>query len=127
MQQRALSCAGLLVTSGRTIDEQCCLWLVDATGAYRVRAHAVGLGAKTVNERLRKIDFAALTCRQGALRLLDTIVEEPEEKESSEEKETTAWKLPVDARVEVAVVAACQRKMNRIRVDDLLSAEKEKA
>lgn len=101
------------------------MWLVDATGAYRVRAHAVGLGAKTINERLRRIDFSSLTRNQGALRLLETIVEEQKEEEisSRDKDQATPWKLPDNALAEVAVVASCERKMKRIRIDDLLSSE----
>jgi hypothetical protein len=124
-QQRALSCVGLLATGGRQEGDDCGLWLVDATGAYRVRAHAVGLGAKTINERLRRIDFSSLTRNQGALRLLETIVEEPKEEDASskEDKDSKPWKLPDNALAEVAVVAPCERKMKRIRIDDLLSSE----
>ena len=92
-----------------------------------MRAHAVGLGAKIVNERLKRIDFSVLTCQEGALRLLETIAQEPTEKEQSQEKEGTVWKLPDNARVEVAVAAPMQRRMNRIHVADLLSDAREKA
>jgi len=124
LQQRALSCVGLLATSGRKEDDACSLWLVDMTGAYRVRAHSVGLGAKIINERLRKMDFTTLTVDEGALRLLETLVEEPEENEDSKDKEAATWKLPENALVEVAVVSPGKQKMNRMRVDDLSSLVK---
>ena len=99
---------GLLSTYGGG-EGDCCLWLVDATGAYCVRAHAIGWGAKTINERLRRIDSSILTREQCALRLLQTIVEEPNEKEK------TAWNLPSNVYAEVAVVNSSQRKMSRLR------------
>jgi hypothetical protein len=88
---------------------------VDATGAYRVRAHAIGWGAKSVNERLQRIDSSLLSREQCALRLLETIVEEPDKKEK------TAWKLPGNAFAELAVVSSSQRKMSRLLKASLVS------
>ena len=105
---------GLLSTYGGGEGDGC-LWLVDATGAYCVRAHAIGWGAQTVNERLRRIDSSILTTEQCALRLLQTIVEEPDETDKS------AWKLPSNAYVEVAVVSSSQRKMSRLRKASFVS------
>lgn len=117
---------GLLATSGRNKDDACYLWLVDVTGSYRVRAHAVGLGAKIVNEKLRTIDFSSLDCQEGCKRLLEIMVEGSDDTKGGETKENTAtaaaWKLPDNARVEMAVVKPIQRKRNRIRVDSLLAA-----
>jgi hypothetical protein len=110
---------GLLSTYGGG-EGDCCLWLVDATGAYRVRAHAIGWGAKTINERLRRIDSSILTREQCVLRLLQTIVEEPDEKEK------TAWKFPSNAYAEVAVIASSQRKMSRLRKASFVSPSNEK-
>jgi hypothetical protein len=110
---------GLLSTCGGG-EREGCLWLVDATGAYRVRAHAIGWGAKTVNERLRRIDSSLLSKEQCALRLLETIVEEPDKKEK------TAWKLPSNAFAELAVVASPQRKMSRLLKASLVSPSNEK-
>ena len=126
LQQRALSCVGLLASSARNEDESCCLWLVDVTGSYRVRAHAVGLGAEVINKRLRTIDFSTLTRKDCALRLLETITEESSEIEKDEPKQNDSkqWRLPENTRVEVAVVAPCQPKMDRIRIADLLPSAK---
>ena len=53
------------------------MWLIDATGAYRVRAHALGGGlspngsqASTVNEQLSLTDFSGWTAQEGARELL---------------------------------------------------------
>lgn len=123
IQQRALSTVGLLASGGKTKGDECGLWLVDTTGAYRVCAHAVGLGAKAVNERLGKIDFLTMTSKECALRLLETIMEEPPlegTNKSSKDEEAKQWKLPENARVEVALVEPGKRKNKRIRVDELL-------
>jgi hypothetical protein len=123
---RALSCVGLLATSGRNIDDACCLWLVDATGSYRVRAHAVGLGAKIVNEQLRALDLASLTCSEACRQILEIMVngsgDIDETKQDLTEKEVTPWSLPHDARVELAFVKPRQQKMSRIRIDSLLTS-----
>ena len=62
-QVRTLGCASLLAS--------CCnnqLWLIDATGAYRVRAHALGNiheDGDNLNQKLCEYDFASLSCREG--------------------------------------------------------------
>ena len=75
-----MSCVGLLATTSD--KEVSCtggyLWLVDETGAYRTRAHAVGGGitkegrtiASLVNEQLCSVDFSDFTTQEGAKQLL---------------------------------------------------------
>ena len=76
--------------------------------SYRVRAHAVGLGAKIVNEQLRAMDLASLTCSEACRQILEIMVngsgDTDETKQDSPEKEDTPWRLPHDARVELAFV-----------------------
>ena len=101
---RELSCIGILATSG---DENSpgYLWLVDATGAYRIRAHAMGggtLGSAACNEVLRTSDFSQLSKEEGAKRLIQMLTTEQ------------SLNLPAEARVEVATVGASPvRKVER--------------
>jgi len=58
-QRRSLVCAGLLATAAggngeTTRASSAALWLVDGSGAYRVRAHALGRGSEAANAVLRK-------------------------------------------------------------------------
>jgi hypothetical protein len=79
---RPMSAVGLLASCGDDGDDSdtqehstSCggLWLVDATGAYRVRAHAVGGGASLsgqVNEFLRHRDWTQVDCNTVAKELI---------------------------------------------------------
>ncbi len=65
--RRALSCVGLLASPAR-------LWLVDATGAYAVRAHAVGNGSTLVNKLLRsKANWNELETADAFGELMDLV------------------------------------------------------
>ena len=71
--RRALSCVGLLASPTA-------LWLVDATGAYAVRAHALGNGSKLVNKLLRsKPDWKELGTADAFKELMDMISEEKDD------------------------------------------------
>ena len=82
--------------------------MIDATGAYRVRAHALGGGglsptggqASVVNEELSKIDFSALNKEQGTKELLKIL-----------SKKMVG--LPAETRVEIATVHAKPRRTMR--------------
>jgi 20S proteasome alpha/beta subunit len=81
------------------------LWLIDATGAYRVRAHAVGggVGASNVNQQLEEIDFSLLTKEEGVKRILNIL------------KETANDGGGANTRVEIATVSASpSRRMQRL-------------
>lgn len=66
---RSLSCAGLLLATAMGN----LLWLVDATGAYACRAHALGIGSNSFNRQLVACDFAGRTTRECAHMLLETV------------------------------------------------------
>lgn len=103
---RPLSCAALLASpdgangAGR-------LWLVDATGAYLVRAHCVGGGtidgtadlvSDLINAQLMETDFGSLSVDEGLRRLLALL--------SGGTKEVA---LRHGSRVELGAVDALQR------------------
>ena len=93
-QKRAFSCVGLLATCGEE-QQPGCLWLVDATGAYRCRAQAVGGGADAamkMNEQLAKEDFDTMTTKDGARKILNLLMDK------------NVTNLPEETRVEVAAV-----------------------
>jgi 20S proteasome alpha/beta subunit len=101
---RAMSCVGLLSVSGKT---EGFLWLVDATGSYRVRAHAVGNGAKIINKRLRKINFSSMKCQECIEQLMKIMMETSEDE--------SEWKIPTNSRVEMALVESSHRRMKQVR------------
>mmetsp|Transcript_15456 Transcript_15456/g.22796 ORF Transcript_15456/g.22796 Transcript_15456/m.22796 type:complete len:303 (+) Transcript_15456:57-965(+) len=103
---RSLSCVGIIASCGVSGS---CIWLIDATGFYRARAIAVGMGAKAVNERLCQIDFSGLTKEEGAQKLL-TLVTNDEDHDSP-----STWKLPSGSLVEAAVIGASEKHMKRLR------------
>jgi 20S proteasome alpha/beta subunit len=110
---RALSCVGLLASCSSSSGSICrgdggSLWLVDATGAYRVRAHAVGNGAKTINQRLTKVDMSSMSCEECREQLLKLLTTEGT-------KDEEGWKIPANARVELAFVDPVNRRMKRVR------------
>jgi hypothetical protein len=86
------------------------LWLIDATGAYRVQAHAVGGGSwsqdgavvSLVNAQLASMDFTSLSKEQGVKELLEILA-----------NHTVG--MSAAPRVEMATVGAKPRRiMNRI-------------
>jgi 20S proteasome alpha/beta subunit len=110
---RALSCVGLLASCGsssisRGSGDGGLLWLVDATGAYRVRAHAVGNGAKTMNQRLTKVDVSSMSCEECMVQLLKLLTAEAT-------KDEEGWKIPANSRVEMAFVDSVSRRMKRVQ------------
>lgn len=76
----------------------------------------MGLGASEVNKRLLMTDFSAMTTMDCARALLQALAEQ----EPAKDKEEAKWKLPIDAYVEAATVVRSQKKLNRLRLADLL-------
>ena len=127
---RSLSCVGLVATvSGQCRDETQnspggYLWLVDTTGAYRVRAHAIGIGAECINKQLMTTDFSKLTVEEGVQFLLDIVKKECASKTdierniniSQENVSKSDWNLPPRSIVEMAVVDSSRQKLRRIRL-----------
>ena len=128
---RELWAVGLVATVGGG-DEgvEGCLWLVDRTGAYPCRAHAVGCGADRINRRLIEVSdtkggkegarFEDLSVEEGARFLLDLITDEIRSSGNDDGGgggvEDEGWRAPPEgSRVEIAVVESGQRKMRRLR------------
>eukprot|EP00550_Attheya_septentrionalis_P000831 CAMPEP_0198290258 /NCGR_PEP_ID=MMETSP1449-20131203/8207_1 /TAXON_ID=420275 /ORGANISM="Attheya septentrionalis, Strain CCMP2084" /LENGTH=274 /DNA_ID=CAMNT_0043988747 /DNA_START=117 /DNA_END=941 /DNA_ORIENTATION=- len=105
---RALSSVGLLGSCGSGGSSY--LWLVDSTGAYRTRAHAIGKGASRLNERLVGIDFLKCSKEEGVQTLLDIVTDE-----FSLLKEDKANHPSHSHHVELAVVDPVQSTMKRLR------------
>jgi 20S proteasome alpha/beta subunit len=131
--RRPLSCLGLLASGTG-------LWMVDSTGAYRIRAHAVGAGSDQMNIQLRKRDWKNLDCNEAAIDLLQILFDEENEdndptatatehdndSSSSSETDDTKIKVPKESLVEIATVAIpeqnnVERKMKRLFVSELFS------
>lgn len=103
LRKHPWSCVGLLATcSPTTEDHSGCLWLVDATGAYRIRAHAIGGGglAGIVNHYLaqRPILSAEETLRE----ILDLLAQQ-----------TTL--LPSGTRAELAIIGPDSSKKVKLQ------------
>ncbi|KAL7488158.1 hypothetical protein ACHAW6_013750 [Cyclotella cf. meneghiniana] len=75
---RSLSTIGLLACGNNNNNNhgEGSIFLIDATGAYRVRAHAIGAGAFQLNRRMGYVDFRKMSCREGLRVLLRLIAEE---------------------------------------------------
>lgn len=77
MQMRALNCVALVASKDGT------LWLADPTGAYPVRAVALGGGSLPVNgslnDRLRQVEWKDLSAEDGMTRLLDVVATQMEQ------------------------------------------------
>ena len=69
-QVRGLSCVGIVTTPEGYLS------VVDATGAYRARAHALGHGSNIVNQRLLGIDFSNLTVDECTQKIMTIVKEE---------------------------------------------------
>jgi len=109
--RRTLSCAGLLATDGR-------LYAVDATGAYAVRAHALGKGSRDLHRTvLCRTDWSRLDRRAVQARLLRSLGllspddETSDEGGSDDDDEQTATTtttttnfLSKGSRIEMAIV-----------------------
>ncbi len=85
---RPLSCVGLLACGdgsssvvvqddGRSATGRGALYLIDSTGSYRVRAHAIGdaVRASKLHRRMMHVDFSTMDCHDGLRALLRLIAE----------------------------------------------------
>jgi 20S proteasome alpha/beta subunit len=97
-QYRSLSTVGLLAACG---PESGYLWLIDATGGYRVRAHAVGSLAGLVNERLQAVDWSQYDKEEVAKKLIEMMSELEE--------------VPSEARIELASISSDQSGNRRLQ------------
>ncbi len=128
---RSLSTIGLLACNSP--GRGSCLYLVDATGSYRVRAHAIGNGASTIHKRLVSVDFEDISCVDGLRTLLQIVAEEAglslsvkpkqiKDVSSStmdEDDNTGTWSIPRNPAVELAVLRNSEQRMRRIRLSSL--------
>jgi 20S proteasome alpha/beta subunit len=105
---RALSCVGMLASCGEA-KQPGYLWLVDATGVYRVRAHAVGGGplAATVNERLETMDVSSLNREEASQEIVEFL--------------SNLKELSAESRVEIATVG-CDESSGKRRMQRLFSS-----
>jgi hypothetical protein len=130
-QMRTLSCVGLLMTPGLT-GKPGCLWLVDATGIYPVRAHCIGGGlsllgkapelvSNQVNTQLGQTDFSTLDVKEGAKRLVGLLSGEVLDGEQEQgEKQKRESLLKAGTRLEVAIAESGKRRMKRLQLLTLL-------
>ena len=128
---RSLSTIGLLACNSP--GRGSCLYLVDATGSYRVRAHAIGNGASTIHKRLVSVDFEDISCIDGLRTLLQIVGEEAglslsvkpksiknvSSSTMDEDDNTGTWSIPRNAAVELAVLRNSEQRMRRIRLSSL--------
>jgi hypothetical protein len=135
---RTLSCVGLLMTPGIS-EKPGCLWLVDATGIYPVRAHCLGGGlsllastskektaqelvSHRVNAQLGQTDFSMLDVKEGAKRLVGLLAGETavDGDEGQGEKQNRQSLLKGGTRLEVAIAESGKRRMKRLQLLTLL-------
>lgn len=110
-----LSCVGLLASSGdkATQESPCCLWLFDATGAYRVKAHAIGGGplAGIVNEQLDNMELESIGAEEALRQIL---------------KFLNSQELPSNTRAEFAIVGgdkADRKSLKRVFSSNLFGVK----
>lgn len=74
---RALSTVGLLATAcdSRGKGDGGSIHLIDTTGSYRVRAHAIGSKSDALHMRMMYVDFSVMDCDEGLRMLLCLIAE----------------------------------------------------
>lgn len=162
---RSLSTVGLLACGGTRVPEEDdrsngqyvnvkgrggSLYLIDATGAHRVRAHAIGNGSTALHKRLAFVNFDNVSCHEGLRILLRLIAEEGkllspsvgdaneqhDDKRSlitsqsdnnrSQENKTTnavAWNLPQNVAAELAILRSGDWRMKRVRLASLFQSQ----
>jgi hypothetical protein len=117
-----------------------CLWLVDATGIYPVRAHCIGGGlslstgnskdktapelvSQRVNKQLGQTDFSTLDVKEGARRLVGLLVGEAavDGVQEQGEKQNKESLLKAGTRLEVAIAESGKRRMKRLQLLTLLA------
>ena len=74
---RSLSTVGLLATAcdSRGKGDGGSIHLIDTTGSYRVRAHAIGSKSDALHMRMTYVDFGVMDCDEGLRTLLCLIAE----------------------------------------------------
>lgn len=89
------------------------LWLVDSTGSYRVRAHAIGSGSHQANNVLRRNDWTTMNCTDAARTILRTLyiknyfADDNYDVQSGKEKEFNnggSRVMPKDSVIELGIV-----------------------
>jgi 20S proteasome alpha/beta subunit len=116
---RPLSCVSLMATSssgndGRGNDDHIqnsgsggYLWLIDATGAYRVRAHAVGGGvtaASQMNDILAQKDWTKQNCDDTARELLQVLFDDDQTNEQQQNTTRRVTDILPGTLVEIAAI-----------------------
>jgi len=92
--------------------------LVDSTGAYRIRAHAVGIGTDRMNVQLRGKDWTKLDCDEAATDLLKVLFDDDLVKLDNDRNNDV--KIPTkESLVEIATVGIPEKnkldkKMRRL-------------
>lgn len=105
---RALSTVGLLATSkgdGGSIH------LIDTTGSYRVRAHAIGSKSDALHMRMTYVDFSVMDCAEGLRTLLCLIAEvDGIEKEEGGDYRDGVWPVSGEEEGKTLVCAETEAK-----------------
>merc|ERR1712071_561281 len=122
---RALSCVGLLACchTEQTLlsnhNQSGSLWLVDATGAYQVRALAIGNGASFINKQLCNIAFHEVSKEEGVQLLIKAISSSLEDDTLSIQDDghddDIKWNPPEGSYRESGVVDFKSQSLKRIR------------
>jgi len=111
--RRRLSCLGLMASGEK-------LWMIDSTGAYRVRAHSVGAKEDQVNSILKRTDsWTTRDCDDVAAELLRILFN------LKPGASNTVAKVPNGSLVEMVCVAAdktMERKLRRLFVSNLFDS-----
>jgi hypothetical protein len=96
------------------------VWLVDATGAYACRAHALGIGSNSFNRQLVACDFAGRTARECAHMLLETVKDclvvggASSSAKDGKQGEEDDYRIPSGSRVEMAVLEFESQRLKRL-------------
>jgi 20S proteasome alpha/beta subunit len=128
--RRPLSTVALMATTNA-------LWLIDATGAFRIRACAIGGGSLSaqVNEYLQEREWSTRSCNDVAKELLDTMFDDDVQDHSTEhslqskngsegqnESNQTKWHVPQGSVVEMMAVGRGQEKRGGRKLIRLFSS-----
>ena len=132
---------------GKNTDTAASLWLIEATGAYRVRALAIGGGkveggpsdekrmvADIVNQHLQHVDFSTMTAKEGALCLLEILNGDrrksllasstnQEGEDQDKDPDNSHWLyplVPADCEMEIAITNSERRQTRRLSLSSLL-------
>jgi 20S proteasome alpha/beta subunit len=125
---RSLACAGLLASASSSSSSTSAsaggfLWVVDATGAYAVRAHALGRGSEKANEILRARDWTKLESSAVQTELLRLLLLRPKSNSDANsddgsddiDNDNQIIELPKGSRFEMAIVESSPTDRNTQR------------